>query len=847
MKKFLSLVLALVMTMSLVTISAGAKDFTDNSKIKYTEAVDVVSELKIVDGYKDGTFNPTGTLTRGAAAKIICNLLLGPTTAGALSADTAPYKDVPANHEFAGYIAYCAQQGIISGYADGTFRPTGTLTGYAFMKMLLGALGYDATIEGYTGANWSVNVAKQALGIELEDGNDNFVGVQAVTREEAALYALNTLKADMVEYDSKTEVNVNGAVVTIGNSKAKEMEQGIYKDNLKEEGLQFAEKYFTDLKLSESHDDFLRPANKWSIKSDEIGTYAKTPDAVYEGVKVRRDTLYRDLDLSDPYDFDVVVDGVEATGTEAGAAGGKFYVAKRETGSFKISDKVGTGNGNLIEVYNGDADEDEDKVIVIINEYLMQVDGDYDEEDDELYLTAATGDIGDADVPNLNTDADKLSIDDFANLKSFKDEDYVLVTVADGEVKSIKLAEKVTAAVTEYVQDDTVTAGGTEYALSAKCGSDIKNAEYDLKEDYDLYLDSYGNVIWVDGVEAEGSYVYITEVYTSSSSSTSKIQAQAYFLDGTDDEITIDKLNGSTVKGVNDLDEFGTKTGSNAAVGKWYKYSLKDNGKYNLTDKNTLGNVSLTNTYDSGTVTNYDDNGVKIYFGTGANDFVKGNATTRFVIINKSDDVKVYTGIKNVPDTKIGGTGAVRYYAENGYAKYVFIDVGDTGVVKGGSSSSDFIYLYKFDKMGTNADDNDYYRFKAVVNGTVTKVSLDDGYIGQTDLVGKLYGEVSYDSDKYVTDMTEVNGTDVDDSAALVFNGTGTVEITQKNRTVTFSGNVSDSFYLDSGAKIFVFEGTDDPKTVSASKLVNDYSDEVIKSVYAVEGDDGYTMLFVQL
>ena len=30
MKKFLSLVLALVMTMSLVTVSAGAKDFTDS-------------------------------------------------------------------------------------------------------------------------------------------------------------------------------------------------------------------------------------------------------------------------------------------------------------------------------------------------------------------------------------------------------------------------------------------------------------------------------------------------------------------------------------------------------------------------------------------------------------------------------------------------------------------------------------------------------------------------------------------------------------------------------------------------------------------------------------------------
>ena len=50
MKKFLSLVLALVMTMSLVTVSAGAKDFTDNSKITYDEAVAVMSAAKVIDG-----------------------------------------------------------------------------------------------------------------------------------------------------------------------------------------------------------------------------------------------------------------------------------------------------------------------------------------------------------------------------------------------------------------------------------------------------------------------------------------------------------------------------------------------------------------------------------------------------------------------------------------------------------------------------------------------------------------------------------------------------------------------------------------------------------------------------
>ena len=213
MKKFLSLVLALVMTMSLVTVSAGAKDFTDSSKIQYTEAVDVMSAVKVIDGYAEGDFRPTNTLTRGAAAKIICNLILGPTTASALVADAAPYSDVPTNHTFAGYIAYCQKEGIISGYADGTFKPANSLTGYAFMKMLLGALGYKAEQEGYTGPNWSIQVAKRAMNIGLKDGLiGDFNGVKAVTREEACLYAFNTLQATMVEYNKNSTVTVGIAV-----------------------------------------------------------------------------------------------------------------------------------------------------------------------------------------------------------------------------------------------------------------------------------------------------------------------------------------------------------------------------------------------------------------------------------------------------------------------------------------------------------------------------------------------------------------------------------------------------------------------------------------------------------
>ena len=145
MKKFLSLVLALVMTMSLVTVSAGAKDFTDDSEITYKEAVDVISALGVVDGYSGGDFRPDDVLTRGAAAKIICNLILGPTTAEALSAGTAPFKDVPVTNTFAGYITYCSQQGIINGYADGTFRPNDNISRQQFAVMLFRYLGLDGS------------------------------------------------------------------------------------------------------------------------------------------------------------------------------------------------------------------------------------------------------------------------------------------------------------------------------------------------------------------------------------------------------------------------------------------------------------------------------------------------------------------------------------------------------------------------------------------------------------------------------------------------------------------------------------------------------------------------------
>mgnify|MGYP000084799321 CR=1 FL=1 len=82
MKKLLALVLALVMSMSLVTISNAA--FKDADKIDYKEAVDVMNAVGVFIGDEKGNFNAKENLTREQAAKIIAYLELGSKAADAL-------------------------------------------------------------------------------------------------------------------------------------------------------------------------------------------------------------------------------------------------------------------------------------------------------------------------------------------------------------------------------------------------------------------------------------------------------------------------------------------------------------------------------------------------------------------------------------------------------------------------------------------------------------------------------------------------------------------------------------------------------------------------------------------
>ncbi len=809
MKKFLSLVLALVMTMSLVTVSAGAKDFTDDSEITYKEAVDVISALGVVDGYSGGDFRPDDVLTRGAAAKIICNLILGPTTASALSAGTAPFKDVPVTNTFAGYITYCSQQGIISGYADGTFRPTGTLSGNAFMKMLLGALGYDSKIENYTGANWTVSVIKQAVGIGLDDGNDEFVGSKAVTRQEAALYAFNMLQSTMVEYDQQNTIVVGDITINTTSSR-KDVTNSDKNETIADDNkMQFAERYFSDLKLSDGTDDFARPANVWRLKAEKIGTYAKEADATYTS-KVAVDEIYADLDLGstvDKRDVAVYVDGVENTKVAA-----PVDITKNDDDT-----KFGA-NGVLTEVFY---DDDEDSIVItLVNTYVGTINR----------SVAAKGNR-DAYVEIVPEDVAPVSgIQDFETAESFEDDAYVLYTYSQSaeEVKSVALAEEVTGTVTRAENADnstdgkdkkSLTIGGTKYNASANAaGQDV--GDVSVKEDYTIYLDAYGYMIYIEEIDEIGDYALV--LATASKGDFVGNKAELLFTDG-------------TTKVVDTVKNYNGKINDNTIV----TYRVDEDGDY------TLKAVDKTQT-TGGPVDGFKLTNDKAGIATDPADTknneanVTSNSKTVFVVYDvNDDDYTAYTGIKNAPSIKADagkdkGVEAYWYCKSGKMTTVMFIFPEKNVEIEDESNSMLFLAGESVSNL-IHDEDGDYYEYNAIVNGKVQTVKVDKSYGNDENGIYK-----SYSVDKYgvISKLNSMASFDGSYSAKQYLKGTGIDKVSADytvilNTEKTGSYKHAETITVADDAQIFYVDEDGNIEVSSYRSIAKDTND----IVYAVVND----------
>ncbi len=685
MKKFLSLVLALVMTMSLVTISAGAKDFTDNDKVNYDEAVQVISLLGVVNGYEDGSFKPANTLTRGAAAKIICNLLLTPAVADTLPANNTGFKDVPSTNVFAKYIAYCANAEIINGYGDGTFRPAATLTGYAFMKMLLGALGYDAQIEGFTGNTFALNVASKIGELKLAKGNDTFVGTKAVTREEAALYAFNMLSKDMVKYASKgTKITVNGVEIIQGASPAESTKNT------------FASVKFSGLKEGNKPDDFGRNYKTWSYKGTTITLLASKADKVYYG-EVSVQKIYKDLGLKDiAYKFELA-GNTTATVPAKVTSGSTFYNWKAENGKDAMT--FG-GMSYVVEVYYIDAakEGEPDTVKIVPVQYLLGR---------VAKVTKASG----LDERTVTIYATTDGVKNTGSAMTFETEsfakgDVVLYTKATTGIQSVQLAKSIKGEVTG-AKGTKLTIGGVKYDA------------YEAKKpgtEGTFYLSVDNSIIGFNGKDvvsyANYAYVYSTvKVDTADEDGLKTEGMRAYF-------VKADGTKGNAMLAKN----------SKVAEGNVYAYTINADGEF-VVAKAAEDTYASDEAFVEKTIGKSNNKVDNFYMGT----------DTKFIFVDTDGklDINVVENYKNVADGKakvvIVGSGN----STRADAKVVFVQ-GKTN-----SAASDAKYAFLLDtvpEISRDTNGKEVYIYSVMIDGdnkaTLT-ASVDSKFNTEGNVVAK--------------------------------------------------------------------------------------------------------------
>ncbi len=186
---------------------AGAA-FTDEADIVNAEAVDLLTELNIINGYSDGSFNPEGDVTRAEFAKMIYVIRNGGNDdASAHANNPTSFTDLT-DSWYQGYIKYLQNTGIVAGKTATQFDPDGNVTTGEALKMALVLGGYRADKAGLTGTKWLTNTVTLATTNRLlNDVNSSITG--ACTRQDAAQILANALDMTAVRYSEIVEDFVN--------------------------------------------------------------------------------------------------------------------------------------------------------------------------------------------------------------------------------------------------------------------------------------------------------------------------------------------------------------------------------------------------------------------------------------------------------------------------------------------------------------------------------------------------------------------------------------------------------------------------------------------------------------
>ena len=168
----------------------------------YDNVMDAAAN-EYVSGDDDGTFKPGNAVTRAEFASMIAKAM---DYDDSLAGETR-FKDVAADQWYAGAITFCADNGIISGYDDGTFQPGKTISRQEVASILKNAFNLtgntgdlfpdDSAIAGWAKENvYAVKHSGLMKGYE-EDGTFRPNGL--MTRAEAASILMNANRAGLID------------------------------------------------------------------------------------------------------------------------------------------------------------------------------------------------------------------------------------------------------------------------------------------------------------------------------------------------------------------------------------------------------------------------------------------------------------------------------------------------------------------------------------------------------------------------------------------------------------------------------------------------------------------------
>ena len=149
--------------------------------------LETVRVLGILTGDESGDLNLNASVTRAEFVKMMTAASAYKDAVGGGSASL--FTDVKSGHWAGGYIQLAVEQGWVTGYVDGSFRPENTITLEEACTALLRLLGYDSS--SLTGSFPQAQLSK-ASSVGLLDGLSAAQG-DALTRQDCVTLFYNLL------------------------------------------------------------------------------------------------------------------------------------------------------------------------------------------------------------------------------------------------------------------------------------------------------------------------------------------------------------------------------------------------------------------------------------------------------------------------------------------------------------------------------------------------------------------------------------------------------------------------------------------------------------------------------